>query len=96
MTAPGNQFEHLHIRAPQNKRGVAVIKSRVTKAPLPFTVMRRTGTETRKRERLLEKQLANAALGARRDGEEATLRVNVERLPGDTAVPRYQDGDAAK
>lgn len=79
MTAPGNQFEHLHIRAPQYKRGVAVIKSRVTKAPLPFTVMRRTGTETRKRERLLGKQMANV-LGARRDGEKATLRVNVERF----------------
>lgn len=78
MTAPGNQFEHLHIRAPEYKRGVAVIKSRVTKAPLPFTVMRRTGTETRKRERLLEKQIANAALGARRFGEKATLGVNVE------------------
>lgn len=65
MTAPGNQFEHLHIRVPEYKRGVAVIKSRVTKAPLPFTVMRRTGTETRKRERLLEERLVQDEMAKR-------------------------------
>lgn len=82
MTAPGNQFEHLHIRAPEYKRGVAVIKSRVTKAPLPFTVMWRTGTETHRRERLLEKQTASAPHRAKRDGEKATLRAVSQRGEG--------------
>lgn len=91
MTAPGNQFEHLHIRAPEYKRGVAVIKSRVTKAPLPFTVMTRTGTETRKRERLLEERLVQDEMA-----EKGDIRSRREEVLGDTAAPPYQAGDAAK
>lgn len=59
MTAPGNQFEHLHIRL-EYKRRIAVIKAVFTKAH--FLLLSSEGEREMERERERERELIQASI----------------------------------